>query len=121
MTWKKPIPETFWKQPWETYLIGGDFSRVLETGEEIVALTSDIVAVDKDGTDVSSTVLDNSYKTVSTADADDIDVTPVTNGMLMTRVQAGTEDAMPYKITFKGVTNADNQFETDVTMKIKDA
>ena len=120
MTYKKPVPEKFYKQPWETYLIGGDFSRVLETGEEVGAVDSDIVAINNDTGDPASEVLDNSYKTVTTADEDDIEVTPMTNGMLMTRVQAGV-DLAKYKITFKASTNNDNQFETDVLMQIKDA
>jgi len=120
MAYKKPVPEKFYKQPWETYLVGGDFSRVLESGEELVVGDCDITAIDMDDESAAPEVLDNSYKQVTTADEDDIDVTPVTNGMLMTRIQAGV-DLAKYKITFKGSTNNDNQFEIDTYMNIKDA
>jgi hypothetical protein len=115
-----PVPDEFAKQPWETYIICADNSENLGTGESVVLATSDIIAEDKDGNDVSSDVLDNTEKTVQTADAEDIKVTPVTNGMLCTRVKAGTEALSKYKITFKAITTDDNQYETDVKMRIKD-
>jgi hypothetical protein len=120
MAYQKPVPEKFYKQPWETYLVGADFSKVLEIGEALVVGDCDILAVDSDDVDRASVVLDNSYKVVSTADADDINVTPITNGMLMTRVKAGV-DLMKYKLTFHASSDSDNQFETDVFMEIKDA
>jgi hypothetical protein len=121
MTVQAPaIADEFAKQPWESYLIGADNSHNLEIGESVIVGTSDIIAVDKDGEDATDDVLDNDDKTVQTADAADIKATPVTNGMLVTRVLAGTEALSKYKITFKAITSNGNQYETDVKMKIKD-
>lgn len=115
------ISEEFSKQSWETYLIGADNSKVLEEGEYVVLNTSTIVAEDKDGTDASDDILDNTDKAVETASINDVDVTPVTNGMLVTRIQAGVEALSKYKITFKAITSNGNQYETDVLMVIKNS
>lgn len=117
---KAPVAVTFYKQPWETYLVGADFSWVIDEGEEIVLATSDIVAEDVNGTDASSDVLDNSAKAVSTADADDITTTPVTNAMLVTRIKDGTVALSKYLITYRAITDLGNQYELDLKMSIKE-
>lgn len=115
-----PVPDEFSKQPWETYIIGADHSHNLESGESIVVGSSTVTAVDADGEDASADVIDLDDLAVQTADADDIKVTPVANGMLVVRVFGGTEAGSKYKITFKAVTSNSNQYETDVKMRIKD-
>ena len=114
------VAEEICKQPWETYLLGADNSHVLEEGEFVLLGASDITAVDKNGADASADVLDNGDKVILTADEEDITTDPITNGMLATRIKAGTEALSKYKITFRAVTSLDNQYETDVRMKIKD-
>ncbi len=110
------------KQGSESYLLGADFSQVLESGEYVLIGTSTVTAVDKNGADVTSTVLDNNDMAVQTADADDLDsgVTPVTNGMLVTRIQNGSESLSKYMITYLAKTSNGNTYEKDVKMRIKE-
>jgi len=117
---KSPIAETFYKQPWESYLMGVDFSWAMTEGEILVVGTSTIIAVDKDGLDSSAIVLDNDDKVVTTADSDDITATPVTNAMLVTRIQAGTVALSKYLITYRGITSYGNQYELDLKMSVKE-
>ena len=120
MTYTKPVAEKFYKQPSESYLVGADFSNVIESGEAIVAGSSTVTATDSNGEDASDDVIDNLDKNVTTADPDDIDATPVTNAMLQTRVMGGVEDNSPYKLTYKVVTDLGNEFELDISMQIKE-
>lgn len=110
------------KQPSESYIFGADFSQVLEEGEYILVGTSTITAVDSAGDDSTAIVLDNADKAVQTAEEEDLDsgTTPVTDGMLVTRIQAGTEALSKYKLTYLGLTSNGNTYEKDVKMKIKD-
>ena len=117
---KAPVAEIFYKQPWESYIMGVDFSWAMETGESLVVAECTITATDKDGTDASAAVIDNSDKAVTTADADDITTTPVTNAMLVTRILGGTVALSKYLITYRGVTNFDNNYECDLRMQIKE-
>jgi len=115
---KTLIPDQTTKQSSESCLIGADFSRVLEEGEYLLVDQCTITAIDKDGESATSTVLDNDDKAVQTANAEDIGVTPKTNGMLVTRVKAGVEANSRYKITFLVVTSNGNTYEKDVYLKI---
>lgn len=110
------------KQPSESYLLGADFSQVLEEGEYILVGTSTITAIDNAEDDATADVLDNTDKAVSTADEDDLDsgYTPITNGMLVTRILAGTEALSKYKLTYLAKTSNGNTYEKDVKMRIKD-
>lgn len=110
------------KQGSESYLLGADFSQVLESGEYILIGTSTVTATDKDGNDATSDVLDNDDMAVATADADDLDsgVTPITNGMLVTRIKNGTEALSKYMITYLAKTSNGNTYEKDVKMRIKE-
>jgi hypothetical protein len=105
---QKPVKGHFYKQPSEKFYISAGFSDVISTGETIVIGNCSVVAVDKDGTDVTSTVLIVAELAVSG-----------TTGLLV-RVKDGTESASPYKITFTCATNLDNEFEVDVEMRIID-
>lgn len=113
------VVDQFGKQSWESYIIGVDHSKNLASGEYIVLGSSTIIAADADGEDVTDTVLDNDAMAVGTASQSDIDVTPVTNGLLSTRIRSGTSGVI-YTITFKAVTSENNKFETDIKMKVED-
>lgn len=104
------IPELkhFYKQPAESFFIDANFEDVLTTGEDIILNSSDIVAEDKDGTDVTATVLDTSVKYI-------LDATK-----LAVRVQNGSEAASPYKITFTIVTDLGNTWEVDVELRVEE-
>ena len=117
---KPPVAETFYKQPWESYIMGVDFSWAMEEGEILVVGSCTITAIDKDSADASAAIVDNDDKAVTTADADDITTTPVTNAMLVTRIFGGTVALSKYLITFKGVTSYDNQYEMDLKMDIRE-
>jgi len=110
------------KQPSESYLLGADFSQVLTVGEYILVGTSTVTAVDNADEDATDDVLDNNDMVVDTADADDLPsaTTPITDGMLVTRIMAGTEALSKYKLTFLAQTSNGNTYEKDVKMRIKD-
>jgi len=110
------------KQPSESYLLGADFSQVLTSGEYVLVGTSTVSAVDNAGDDATSDVLDNDDMVVDTADEDDLTsgTTPITNGMLVTRILGGEESLSKYKLTFLAQTSNGNTYEKDVLMKIKD-
>ena len=98
--------ESFNKQTWEEFEITGDFSRVMTDGETIESTSSSVVAYDKDGTDVSATII----PVAPTYAAQTVKVF----------VKAGTNAASPYKITFKVKTNSNNKWELDVRCYVKD-
>ena len=100
------VPEIFEKQSWERFYIWGDFVKNAETGEVAVLGTSSVIAEDKNGTEVSDTILDQATKTILTT-------------KLGMRVRAGTKNVSPYKVTFKIVTSLGNYWEVDVMVKIK--
>jgi len=99
--------ESFTKQSWEEFVIAGSLENVIATGEAIDLGSSSVAAVDKNGDDVSTTVLDQG--------------TLIDDGYyLKIRCRAGDESLSPYKITFKIPTDAGNKWEIDVKMKIKE-
>jgi hypothetical protein len=106
--------ESFEKQNYEEFFIGGDYVDVLESGEALSLAPSTVIAEDKDGNDVTSTVLEASTKALD--DSED----GGTNNVLKIRCRAGVEASSPYKITFKGETTLANKWEIDVKMKIKE-
>ena len=113
------------KQSYEEFRIHADFGLNMESGVEALALGScTIVCVDKDGTDVTATLLDATTMTVVDADAttDDPAGSGVPNSALQVLVRGGTEAASDYKYTFKGVTDLDppNRWEKDVTMRVRE-
>ena len=98
----------FSKQPSEEFLIEGDFSKDIGSGETIVLGTSTVVAEDKTGT-ADSSVLDQSAKAISSS----------LKGLVI-RVKAGAEDKSPYKITFVIITSLNNKWELDVVMGVSE-
>jgi hypothetical protein len=99
--------ESFTKQPYEEFMIAGDFTQVLESTETIVVGTSTVTATDKStGEDTSATVLDASTKEVD-------------GTQLRCRCRAGLTGEQ-HKITFRAVTSEENKWEIDVIMKVKE-
>jgi len=95
------------KQPAESFAIGIDFSGWLADGEAIVLGSSEAVAYDNNGQDVSSTILeDGSLATY--------------NGILQVRVQGGTVAGKRYKVSFRATTDEGNTYEDDVLVIMKD-
>ena len=99
------VLEHFRKQPYEEFYIAGCYSNVLETGETLVIGGSIVTAVDTDGNDKSSDVLDQA--TISVVDS-----------KLQIRCKAGIESESPYQITFKTTTSTGNKWEIDVKMDV---
>lgn len=105
------------KQSYEEFRIDIDFGLNMVSGEALVLIDSTIICVDKDGTDVSATLLDIGTKTLIEGSESGI-----TDAGLQVVIKGGSESAEPYKYTFKGVTdlNPANKWEKDVTMRIRE-
>lgn len=105
----------FTKQPYESYVIGADFSGNMDVagGEDLDLVASDtaITAADKDGDDVTTEITDQS--TIAKGTGDDV-------GHYKVLIRAGTEAAQPYQITFRVVTTFSEKWEKDVQMKIRE-
>lgn len=97
------------KQPYESYFIHGNFEEVMKEGETISQYT--VTAVDVDGVDATSTLIENGSETVGTGE--DIH-------KLFARIQGGLEAKSKYKVTFRIVTNTGNKWEVDAEVKIKE-
>jgi hypothetical protein len=95
--------DKFEKQPYEKFYISVNFADVLEEAEAISSAVCSAV----DRTDA--------------ADSGVFDGEPVVDGTLVKiRVLAGEVAKSPYKITFRIVTWAGNQWEHDVQMKVRE-
>jgi len=110
--------ESFQKQNYEQWFISADLmttdGALLEEGENIDLENTTITAIDKDGEDATSDVLQIATKALT--DSPD----GGTNNAVKVRVQAGVEDLSSYKITFRIPTDRDNRFEIDLKMKLKE-
>jgi hypothetical protein len=84
------------KHPDEEFYIAGSILRVQQTGESIDLGNSTVTATDKDGTDVSSTLLSQGSLRVM----DDPDGDTETDNALALILRAGTEAASPYRVVF---------------------
>lgn len=105
------------KQSYEEFRIDVDFGLNLETEEELNLSSCDVVCQDKDGNDVTSTLLDIATMTLVTGSQ-----SGATNTGLQVQIKGGTEAASKYKYTFYAVTDASppNKYERDISMKIKE-
>jgi len=101
--------EKFEKQSYEEFPIAADFVNVMDSSESLTLSSCAVEAEDKDGSDVSSTVLDQTTLKVD-------------GTQLKIVCKAGSESKSPYKITFKGVTDATppNKWEVDVRMEVEE-
>jgi hypothetical protein len=93
------------KQGYEAFVISADFRKVLTTGETVSNV--DALAEDVDGLDVTATFIN-----AITVNHDD------TKGFC--QIQGGDEDLSPYKVTFRVVTSASNQWELDVFVEVEE-
>lgn len=100
--------QNFSKEIYDEFVIEGNFQGAMGDSESIVAESSAIIAEDKDGTDVTSIVLDT---TTATVDGQSLKV----------RCRGGSVEGSPYKISFKIVTSLSNKFEVDVVMEVLDS
>jgi len=98
----------FTKQTYEEFVIEADFSANLITGE--IINSQFVSAKDKDGTDVTSTILD--INTLANDGASKVSIL----------VRAGSVSASPYKITLRCITNhaIPHKWEMDITMRVKE-
>lgn len=106
--------ESFTKQNYEQFFIQGDVVDVLEDGENIDLTNATVIATDKNGEVVTSSIL----QTASKALGDSPD--GGTDNAVKIRVQEGVEALSPYKITFRIPTDLNNRFEIDLKMKLKE-
>ena len=97
----------FSKQPYEEFVIAGDFADVLETGETLDLSSSSVSATDKDGNDVSLTILEQATVVIE-------------GSQLKVRCMAGESDLSPYKVTFRTSTNLTNKWEIDIKLQVKE-
>ena len=103
------------KQSYEEFRIDVDFGLNMAAGEVLVLGTCDIICEDKDGTDVTATLLDISTMVLITGTE-----SLKANAGLQVLARAGSEAAEPYKYTFYGVTDNDHKWEKDLTMRIRE-
>lgn len=102
------------KQPYEAFYISGSIYNVAAEGETVDLNNSTVVAEDKDGTDVTSTLLESGTKALAD------DPNGGTDNMLTMRVQAGEEDYSPYKVSFRIQTTDGNKYEVDMDIEIEE-
>jgi len=101
--------EKFTKQPWEEFVIAGSIEKVVDEGELIDLPNCAVTAVDtSDDSDSTSEVINT-----PTIEKDD------TNHYLKVQVIGGAHQE-DHKITFKIATDANNQYEIDVLMKVRE-
>lgn len=98
--------DNFEKQPYEEFTISTDFSTNFATGEVLASQT--VTAMDRDGTNVTDTVTDQ-----TTLSDDGV-------GTVSILIRAGSESKSPYKITFKCITSAGHKWENDIRMSVRD-
>lgn len=95
--------KTFSKQPYEEFMIAGEFKKVLATGETLNTPTMTAVN-NATGLDSSSDVIESG--------------TVAVNGtQVIGRVKGGTT-GQTHKITIKCVTSDSNKWEVDVNMDV---
>jgi hypothetical protein len=103
------MSKPFSKQPSEKFFIRANFSKNWAAGDSVNLGSSTFTAVDKDGTDKSTDVLDQA--TLAAA-ADD-------KGLII-RVKDGLEAESPYKLTALCKTNLGDEWEKDIEMVVFD-
>jgi len=107
--------ETFTKQSREQFTIWGSILDVQESEETIVQVSSTVTATDKEGKDAGEILNQSSIELGNDPDG------TATDNMLGIKVRDGVEAKSPYWITFLMVTTANNRWEVDVKMKVKES
>ena len=105
------------KHPTEEFYIAGSIRLNQQTGEGITLANSSASAYDKDGNDVSDTLLEQSSLRVMT---DPDSASGVTNNALAIRLVGGTEAASPYLVEFVMDTDMNHVWVSTVKVKVKD-
>lgn len=103
------------KQPWESWFVWGSILSVQEATETVIAGTSQVLAMDKDGKDAQGELVD---RTTITTGSDPNGA--YADNMLGVRLKGGDPSKSPYHITFKMVTSLDNQYECEMKIKVKE-
>ena len=108
--------EDFEKQSYEAFTQGGDFVDVIDSdaGEKLDLAKCSVKAWDRNGQDVTNTVLD--IGTMALGDSAE----GGTDNVLNVRVRSGSQALSPYIITYYGETNLGEKWEIDVKMKIRE-
>ena len=104
----------FEKQPSEKIMIWASAVNNMSSTEKLVLGSCSVSAVDEDGTDVTSTLVDQS--TLQLGDHPD---KGGTNNILGVMVRNG-ESGKRYKVTFQLATDLGQVFEVDVVVYVKD-
>ncbi len=101
------------KQAYEAFYIAGSILRVQTDTEVIVLGSSSVVAEDKDGNDVTSTLLQGGSEVLGTDPKG-----AFADNQLEVRLQSGSESASPYKVTFRMETDEGNKWEVDREVEV---
>lgn len=96
------------KQAYEAFFIGGSILKVQTDTETINLANSTVVAEDVNGTDVSSSFLEQATIILG----NDSQGTYANNQLSM-RIRDGEESLSPYKVTFRMETTEGNKWEVD--------
>ena len=118
------------KQPFEEYVIAADFADNMDIagGEDLDLPSCTIEAVDVNGVDASeggslnaaAQIADTSTKAIGTGEEKGLLKVLIRRGLVNEEVDEATVDRSPYKVTFKGITNAPEKWEKDVYVTIRD-
>ncbi len=109
------------KQSREDYTIAADFSdnMNIDGGEDLVLGNTSVRAVDKNGSDVSNVILDQSTKEIGGAATGPGGASEL--GHLKIKIRGGRANRSPYLITFlSGLTTEGEKWEQDVQLTIKE-
>lgn len=117
------------KQPFEEWVIAADFSDNMDIagGEDLVLLSCLVEAVDAQGNDatengelsVAAQIVDTTTMAIGTGSEKGYLKVLVKGGLENETVDEAVEDRSPYKITFKGVTTAQEKWEKDVLVTVR--
>ncbi len=99
------VPETE-KQPWESFVIAGEFTNNMTASETITLGSSSVTIVDANGEDKTADMISSPQV--------------ISRTKLAARLSGGTADLSPYKVTFKILTSDLNKWEKDVQIRVLD-
>jgi len=103
-----PELASFYKQPFDSYLIGVNFTNVMDTDEEDIDLSECSISCKDASGESDETVYEEGTLSIQSTT------------ILKVRIQEGEESGSPYKFTFRMVTNSGNKWEKDVKMTVED-
>ena len=106
------VPGEFFKQPYESMIVYGGFTNVMEENETITLGSSSITAEDVNGDDASSDILSGSPTIYNDGDGN-----PFRLGI---RAVDGVAVNSPYKIEVKIITSLGNKWEVDCFLNVEE-